>query len=178
MMLSIAMFWQSVAQEEADGHYHISGVMGPDEFHETSDECGSGVKDNAYTNVMVVRLFDRVKDVLDSLTDDERYVALQKSGLTPHLLHRMDDIGTKLYVEISDEGVLLPFKGFAPLKELHMDSYRKRYGNVKRIDRILKAEGLSPDQYKMAKQPDALMLYYLLPIRCAYMVPGYPKYHP
>lgn len=38
-------FWASRAQLEADGRHHIRGVIGPDEYHETTD-------DNAFTNVM------------------------------------------------------------------------------------------------------------------------------
>jgi len=36
-----------------------------------------------------------------------------------------------------------------------------KYGNIHRMDRILKAEGTSPDKYKVAKQADTLMLFYL-----------------
>ena len=32
------------------------------------------------------------------------------------------------------------------------------------MDRILKAEGRSPDEYKVSKQADALMIFYLLPL--------------
>jgi len=41
-------------------------------------------------------------------------------------------------------------------------SYTKKYGNIERVDRILKAEGDSPDNYKVSKQPDVCMLFYLL----------------
>ncbi len=42
--------------------YSISGVMGPDEFHEAypGSEKG-GLTDNAYTNMMVVWLFEEVE---------------------------------------------------------------------------------------------------------------------
>jgi len=44
------------------------------------------------------------------------------------------------------------------LKELNWQDYQKKYGNIQRMDRILKAEGKSPNQYKVAKQADTLML--------------------
>ena len=64
MMIEIARFWMSKAAYDAgDERYHISGVMGPDEFHERypqelRDAGGretqkGGFRDNAYTNVMV-----------------------------------------------------------------------------------------------------------------------------
>jgi len=39
---------------------------------------------------------------------------------------------------------------------------RKKYGNLERLDRILKANGDSPDKYKVAKQADVCMLFYVL----------------
>jgi trehalose/maltose hydrolase-like predicted phosphorylase len=48
------------------------------------------------------------------------------------------------------------------LKDLDWDAYRKKHGDIRRLDRILKAEGSSPDVYKVAKQADALMAFYIL----------------
>ncbi len=45
ILIETARFWASRGRIEADGRYHIRGVIGPDEYHE-------GVDDNAYTNVM------------------------------------------------------------------------------------------------------------------------------
>jgi trehalose/maltose hydrolase-like predicted phosphorylase len=45
ILLETARFWASRAQPEVDGHRHIRGIIGPDEYHEHVD-------DNAYTNVM------------------------------------------------------------------------------------------------------------------------------
>ncbi|MBI2786886.1 MAG: hypothetical protein HYX60_11545, partial [Legionella longbeachae] len=36
-----------------------------------------------------------------------------------------------------------------------------KYGKCERLDRILKAEGEDPNEFKIAKQPDVLMLFYL-----------------
>ena len=45
ILIETARFWASRAEREEDGRYHIRGVIGPDEYHETVD-------DNAYTNGM------------------------------------------------------------------------------------------------------------------------------
>ena len=45
IILETARFWASRSRLEADGSYHIRGVIGPDEYHEHID-------DNAFTNVM------------------------------------------------------------------------------------------------------------------------------
>ncbi|MEE6693171.1 glycoside hydrolase family 65 protein, partial [Lactiplantibacillus plantarum] len=62
MLLSIAAFWISKADyDQANGRYNISGVMGPDEFHENyPNSTTAGLKNNAYTNIMVAWLFDTI----------------------------------------------------------------------------------------------------------------------
>ncbi|MFQ5539892.1 MAG: glycosyl hydrolase family 65 protein, partial [Candidatus Binatia bacterium] len=50
------------------------------------------------------------------------------------------------------------------LEEFDWDGYRKKYGNIERLDRILEAEGDSPNRYKLSKQADVLMLFYLFPV--------------
>ena len=63
---------------------------------------------------------------------------------------------------ISSEGIIAQFDGFFNLKELDWDRFRKKYGNISRMDRLLKAEGESPDEYKVSKQADTLMSFYTL----------------
>jgi trehalose/maltose hydrolase-like predicted phosphorylase len=65
-------------------------------------------------------------------------------------------------VPISKEGILEQFQGYFELKELDWEHYKSTYQDIHRLDRILKAEGLSPNSYKVAKQADALMLFYNL----------------
>ena len=48
------------------------------------------------------------------------------------------------------------------LEELDWESYRSRYGNIRRLDRILESEGDTPNRYKASKQAAVLMLFYLL----------------
>ncbi len=66
-----------------------------------------------------------------------------------------------MYVPFHD-GVISQFEGYGRLEELDWEGYRSRYGDVQRLDRILEAEGLSPNRYKLSKQADVLMLFYLL----------------
>src|SRR5689334_21521587 len=56
IMLETGRFWSSRAKPEADGHCHIRGVIGPDEYHENVD-------DNAFTNVMARWNIRRALDV-------------------------------------------------------------------------------------------------------------------
>ena len=61
-----------------------------------------------------------------------------------------------------DEDVLAQFDGFGRLEEFPWLDYVERYGDISRLDRILEAEGDTPNRYQVAKQADVLMLFYLL----------------
>ena len=60
IMLEIARFWASIAHFNPErDRYEIHGVMGPDEFHEKYPGAAEGgVRNNAYTNVMVAWIAD------------------------------------------------------------------------------------------------------------------------
>jgi len=85
----------------------------------------------------------------------------EKLGLRREELERWDDITTKLYVPMHD-GVISQFEGYDDLIEFDWAGYVERYGDIQRLDRILEAEDDSPNRYKLSKQADVLMLFYLL----------------
>ena len=60
------------------------------------------------------------------------------------------------------DGVISQFEGYEQLAEFDWDGYRARYDDIGRLDLILAADGDSPNKYRLAKQPDVLMLFYLL----------------
>jgi trehalose/maltose hydrolase-like predicted phosphorylase len=66
-----------------------------------------------------------------------------------------------MYVPFLADGVISEFEGWENLEDLDWDAYRRKYGNIQRLDRILRAEGKDADRYKVAKQADAVMLFYL-----------------
>jgi beta-phosphoglucomutase family hydrolase len=166
MIIEIARFWESISQyDEKTGKYHIDGVMGPDEFHEKypgkSDE-EAGLKDNAYTNIMVSWTLHKTIETIEKLPDEVKKQLKDKIGFEEQELERWKDIVSKMNVIIGDDNIISQFDGYKDLKELDWEQYRKKYDNIHRMDRILKAEGDSPDKYKVAKQGDVLMLFYLL----------------
>jgi trehalose/maltose hydrolase-like predicted phosphorylase len=164
MILEICRFWASMARlDPASGRYSISRVMGPDEFHESypGHEEG-GLTDNTYTNIMAVWMFEKALRYLERLNASDREQVCKKIALAQEELVTWKEITEKIRVVINEEGILAQYDGYFELKELDWDDYRKRYGNIYRLDRILKAEGKSPDAYKVAKQADTLMLWYNL----------------
>ena len=82
MMLEIARFWSSLAHYDADRQrFEIHGVMGPDEFHEKyPDSAETGLRNNAYTNVMVAWISETAQKVLDLLPASRRDALRARSG--------------------------------------------------------------------------------------------------
>ncbi len=164
LMFEIARFWASIATfSKETGKYHIEGVMGPDEFHETLPGSGlEGVKDNSYTNIMAVWLFEKAVEISETIDEAALRNLLEKINLGFDELQKWRDISNSMNILIDSEGILEQFDGYMSLKELDWVHYRSKYGNIHRMDRILKAEGDTPDHYKVAKQADVLMTFYTL----------------
>jgi alpha,alpha-trehalase len=162
MLLEIARFWASLAHENpARGRYEIHGVIGPDEFqtgHPGADE--PGLRNNAYTNVMAAWVLARALELLERLPPLTRRELCALLHLENDELARWDAVSRRLYVPFHD-GVISQFEGYEQLSELDWDGYRARYGEIRRLDRILEAEGESPNRYRAAKQADVLMLFFL-----------------
>jgi trehalose/maltose hydrolase-like predicted phosphorylase len=163
LILDIARFWSSMAlfNDERE-RYEIHGVMGPDEFHEAyPNSAAPGLSNNAYTNIMAVWVLCRALDVLDLLPDIRRAELMTRLGLSAQEVARWEDISRRVFVPFHDDGIISQFEGYEKLAELDWDGYRARYGNIQRLELILEAENDSANRYKLEKQPDVLMLFYL-----------------
>lgn len=162
MFFDICRFWAGKTYENT-GRLSIKNVMGPDEFHESypgSDE--GGLKDNTYTNIMVAWAMERANDLIHQLSDKDRSANKHKINLSDNELRHWKEISKKLNIVIRD-GILAQYDGYFELKELDWDLYRNKYGNIHRMDRLLKSEGKSADEFKVAKQADTLQTFYNLP---------------
>lgn len=162
MLFEIARFWASIAVfNPIRGRYEIRSVMGPDEFHDRYPWSDTpGLDNNAYTNVMAAWVLGRALEARNHL-DAERRTELDESlGLSADDLAAWDEIGRKLMVPFH-EGVISQFEGYERLLEFEWEAYRERYGDIRRLDRILEAEGDTVNRYKASKQADVLMLFYL-----------------
>lgn len=163
VLLEIARFWASIARlDQARGRYVIEGVIGPDEYHDAYPWAdGPGVANNAYTNVMAAWVLCRALDILGQLPAPRRAALEEELGLTQAEVARWDDISRRMYVPFHD-GVISQFEGYERLEEFDWEGYRRTYGDIQRLDRLLEAESDTPNRYKASKQADALMLFYLL----------------
>ena len=163
MMLEIARFWASIGHFNPErGRYEIHGVMGPDEFHEKYPGADvGGLRNNAYTNVMVAWLCGVAGEVLSLLPGSRADALRSRLEISDQELSVWQDMSRRMFVPFHDDGIISQFEGYEELEELDWDAYRERYGNIQRLDRILRAEGDDPDRYKLSKQADVVMLFYL-----------------
>jgi alpha,alpha-trehalase len=179
MIIEIARFLANLATyNQALDRYEIKGVMGPDEYHDAYPDAEvAGLDNNAYTNVMAAWVICRALDILDLLPDHQGRELSDQLGLTARELDRWDDVSRKLRVCFHGDGIISQFEGYDSLEELDWLDYQERYGDIQRLDRILEAEGDSTNRYKVSKQADALMIFYLLSpveVREIFRGLGYP----
>ncbi|HET9254030.1 MAG TPA: glycosyl hydrolase family 65 protein [Pseudonocardiaceae bacterium] len=163
LMLEIARFWASITHyNPARDRYEIHGVMGPDEFHERYPGAAeAGLRNNAYTNLMVAWIADTVPRLLDLMPRSRRAALRARLGVTDDELRTWDELSRKMFIPFHAEGIISQFEGYADLEELDWDRYRAEHPNIGRLDRILKAAGDDPNRYQLAKQADAVMLFFL-----------------
>jgi beta-phosphoglucomutase family hydrolase len=163
LILEIARFWSSFARfNESRGRYEICGVVGPDEFHEGYPGAERpGLDNNAYTNLMAVWVLLRALDVLDTIPEMRRAELMRRLSIDRAEIARWEDVSRRMFVPFHDDGIVSQFEGYEKLAELDWERYRLRYGNIQRLDLILEAENDSADRYKLSKQADVLMLFYL-----------------
>jgi trehalose/maltose hydrolase-like predicted phosphorylase len=163
IMLEIARFWASIAHFNPERErYEIHGVMGPDEFHEKYPGASrGGLRNNAYTNVMVAWLCDIAGKLLSLLPSSRAEALRARLGIGDDELAVWKDMSRRMFVPFHGDGIISEFEGYEDLEELDWDAYRAKYGNIQRLDRILRAEGKDPNRYKITKQADTVMLFFL-----------------
>ena len=165
LIIEVARVFDSMSSYDADtDRFHIDGVMGPDEYHDGyPDAPGPGLRDNAYTNIMVAWVCGRALDVVRLLRGQACDELMSALSVDPDEPAHWEWLRRRLAVPFHD-GLISQFDGYDALEELDWPRYRARYGNIGRLDLILESEGDSTNRYKLAKQADVLMLVYLLGI--------------
>lgn len=163
MLLEIARFWASACTwNEGLGRYEILGVMGPDEYHDAYPHAEKpGLDNNAYTNVMAVWVLNHAVELFNILDEVAFREVSERMELGPEEVEHWRDISRKMTVPFHGDGIISQFEGYDLLEEFDWQGYREKYGDIQRLDRILEAEGDTPNRYKVSKQADVLMLFYL-----------------
>ncbi len=180
LLFEIARFWASIAHYNPErDRFEIHGVMGPDEYHEREPGAeGAGLRNNAYTNVMVSWTMKFALQAMDELLPYRRHELRETLQITDEEVSLWADMSGKMFVPFHENGTIIgQFEGYEDLAEFDWAGYRQKYGNIQRLDRILEAEGKSTNDYKLSKQADLLMLFYLFSedeIRRLFNDLGYP----
>lgn len=73
LIIEVARLFTALATHDpSTDRFHISGVMGPDEYHDGyPDAPGQGLIDNTYTNVLAAWVCQRALDVLQAVAGHE-----------------------------------------------------------------------------------------------------------
>ena len=138
-------------------------MIGPDEYHDALPNASTpSLDNNAYTNVMAVWVLCRALDLLELIPSDQGEELRERLSLTAEETERWEDVSRKMRLVFHEDGILSQFEGYEQLEEFDWDGYRSRYGDISRLDRILEGEDDTPNRYKVSKQADVLMLFYLL----------------
>ncbi|MGF1474855.1 MAG: glycoside hydrolase family 65 protein [Geminicoccaceae bacterium] len=163
MLFEIARFVTSLTNYN-DGleRYEIKGVMGPDEYHDGYPDAEQpGVDNNAYTNVMVAWCLGQALAIIDHLPPTRLDELCRRMDLSRAEFDRWHEISRRMRVVFHDDGIISQFEGYEALDEFDWEGYRAKHDDIQRLDRILEAEGDTPNRYKVSKQADVLMLFYL-----------------
>ncbi|MBD3237975.1 MAG: hypothetical protein GF330_14850, partial [Candidatus Eisenbacteria bacterium] len=97
----------------------------------------------------------------DLLSEDALQRLRNKLALRDAELDRWRAITHRMFVPFHNGQIISQFEGYEELEEFDWQGYRRKYENIQRLDRILEAEGDTPNRYKLSKQADVLMLLYL-----------------
>ena len=112
-------------------------------------------------DVMAVWVLDRALEILQVLPEDIHHQIREKLDLGDEELDRWRDITRRMRIPFHADGIISQFEGYERLEEFDWEGYREKYGDIQRLDRILEAEGDTPNRYRLSKPADVLMLFYL-----------------
>ena len=155
ILLETARFWASRITLEADGHGHIRGVIGPDEYHETVD-------DNAFTNQLarwnILRGIE-VAGLLRQTWPLHWEPLAMRLGLDDTELAAWQSAAGSLVTGLDPAtGLIEQFAGFHALEDIDLAPYAQRQVPM---DVVLGRTRVQ--QSKISKQADVVALLGLLP---------------
>lgn len=163
IVIEVARLFASLAAHDpTDDRFDISGIMGPDEYHDGyPDRPGEGIRNNTYTNVLASWALRRAREIITLLEGHDCGPLWDRLRLRPDEPPLWDRISRRLRVPFHRDGIISQFDGYENLDEFDWEAYKSRYGHIERLDLILQAEGDTTNRYKVSKQADVLMLFYL-----------------
>ena len=163
IILDTALFWMSRLEwNPKQDRYELCGVIGADEYHEQ-------VNNNAFTNRMVQWHLEKAVAVYDwlqhrfpvgeaSQNENHATALAQKLQLTSEHRLSWQAMIAKLYIPYDVEtGLIEQFEGFFQLQDIDLNDYEPRDRSIQAVLGIDET-----NQRQVLKQPDVLMLLYLM----------------
>ncbi|HEY3473504.1 MAG TPA: glycoside hydrolase family 65 protein, partial [Anaerolineales bacterium] len=155
LILDTAKFWASRAEWDAEAErYEYNDVIGPDEYHDHVDN-------NFYTNRMAQWNQQTALDVLEWLAihaPEKREELIRRLDLSTDVLARWKEVQDRIYLPVRPDGLIEQFEGYFQRREVDLAALEPRAISAQALFGI---EGCNETQ--VIKQPDVLMLQYLLP---------------
>jgi kojibiose phosphorylase len=155
LILDTAKFWASRAEwNQETGKYEFNDVIGPDEYHDHVDN-------NFYTNRMAQWNIQTALDILEWLRAHAPAKAdelTKRLELSQERLTKWNDVLTHIYLPIPEDGLIEQFEGYFQRRDVNLASLEPREISAQLLFGI---EACNETQ--IIKQPDVLMLQYLLP---------------
>src|SRR5574340_968627 len=156
IILDTARFWASRLEWNAGrGVYEITDVIGPDEYHDHVDN-------NAYTNIMARWHLRKAAWLGKWLRDNHSEAAKRlftQLALSSETLKHWQTIAEQIDCRADEKtGLIEQFDGYFDLKDLDLEELEPR---IESVQALLGIEGAN--QTQIIKQPDMVMLMYLLP---------------
>jgi len=155
VILDTAIFWMSRLEWNAkQERFELGGVIGADEYHEQ-------VNNNAYTNRMVQWNLEKAVAVYEWLQrqfPDRAAQLAQRLQLTPEQLLQFQAAIAQMYIPYDAKtGLIEQFDGFFQLKNVNLIDYEPRHRSIQAVLGMDET-----NQSQVLKQPDVLMLLYLM----------------
>ncbi len=154
IILDTARFWGSRAEWKPEtGRYEYSFVIGPDEYHDRVDN-------NFYTNRMAQWNLQTALEALAWLKDNaprKMSELVERLDLSDQRLAHWQHVIDFIYLPVLPSGLVEQFDGYFRLKDVDLSELEPRSVSAQVLFGI---EGVS--QTQVIKQPDVLMLFYLL----------------
>ncbi|HEY9716539.1 MAG TPA: glycosyl hydrolase family 65 protein, partial [Trichormus sp.] len=161
ILLEIARFFATFSKyNKKSDRFEIDGVIGPDEYHNGYPNAEEpGINNNAYTNVMAAWTLSTAVQLLKVLPQDYREQLSHRLKITSEEIELWEQISKRMYVPFMNDGIIAQFDGYEKLEEFpwHVDNHP----DMKQMGVALQKNGLVLNPYKLSKQPDVLMLFYV-----------------
>ncbi len=161
LVMEIARFFSSIAIWNKDRErFELHGVVGPDEYHvKYPGSEHPGINNNAYTNVMASWCLCRALELIKIIPEDRCDELLERLNVSEEEVAQWNSMSAKFFVPFGESGFIEQFEGYEKLEEFPF--YKDEKLDMNKLDKVFGHEGGTFNKYKVSKQADVLMLFYL-----------------